>query len=134
LSALPEAVQELVSDFNELADSIIGMGIDATAVALVPSDQNGITQQNAILWMDKRAHAETDEINETAYQGLAFTGGSVSPEWALPKIMWLKRNRPEVYNSAVYLVDLVDWLIFQFTGTWSSSLCNLITEWTMFLS
>lgn len=130
LQALMDAVRELVSKYDQIIDNIIALGIDATAVTLVASDQAGNPLHNAILWMDKRAQSESEAINRTRYQGLVFTGGSVSPEWALPKIMWLKKNCPGIYKQAAYLVDMVDWLIFRLTGVWSASLCNLITEWT----
>lgn len=128
-SAVLDTIKDLVSLEKVKIDNIAAIGIDATAVTLVASDASGKALQDSILWMDKRAYKEADEINKLDHSSLFFTGGSVSPEWALPKIMWLKRNQPELYAKAAYLVDLVDWLIFQLTGTWKASLCNLVTEW-----
>lgn len=133
-SEVLEAIRELVSSKKIQSKDIIAIGIDATAVTLVASDANGRTLQDAILWMDKRAYKEAEEINKTDHSSLYFTGGSVSPEWALPKLMWLKRNSPDLYNESTYIVDLVDWLNFKLTGTWNASLCNLITEWTYVLN
>ena len=43
-------------------------------------------------------------------------GGRISPEMQMPKILWLKQNRPEIYEKTAYFMDLADALTFYATG------------------
>ena len=43
------------------------------------------------MWMDHRAEVETEIINKTHHNMLKFTGGSVSLEMQMPKLLWLKK-------------------------------------------
>jgi len=47
-----------------------------------------------IVWMDHRALAEAEAINQTGHEVLRYVGGSISPEMETPKLSWLKRHLP----------------------------------------
>ncbi len=51
----------------------------------------GEAEQDIIMWMDHRAHAETQLINETNDEVLKYVGGQVSVEMQVPKLLWLKK-------------------------------------------
>ena len=130
LDAMLSAVQDVVPQSGIDPQGVVAIGVDATAVTLVASDRDGKALAPALLWMDSRAKKESDVVNAAAPSALFYTGGMVSPEWAIPKVMWLKRNRPELYAQADVLVDLVDWLGFRLTGSWCATLGNLVSEWS----
>lgn len=48
----------------------------------------------------------------------------------MPKLMWLKRNRPDLYARIGYAGDLGDWFGFQCTGSLDRSVCMLAGKWT----
>ena len=73
----------------------------------------------ALLWMDQRAFREADEISATGDPILRYVSGRVSPEWMLPKALWLKRNEPEIYDQADRIVECTDWMMFRLTGEWT---------------
>ena len=68
------------------------------------------------MWMDHRAKKEALEINETGHRVLKFVGGKISLEMQTPKLLWLKRNLPDVFASAAGFYDLSDWLTWKATG------------------
>ena len=47
------------------------------------------------MWMDHRAQAETDLINNQGHAVLDYVGGKVSLEMQTPKLLWLKRNKAQ---------------------------------------
>jgi sugar (pentulose or hexulose) kinase len=106
-----------------------GCSLASTAVTLTAVASTGETLGPALLWMDTRAAIEADEINRTNHPALWYTGGAISPEWMLPKALWLKRHDPDRYDRAQYIVDLHDWLIYQLTGRWALSLSTISGEW-----
>ena len=83
----------------------------------------------ALLWMDQRAFREAAEISDTGDPVLRYVSGRVSPEWMLPKALWLKRNEPEVYERADRIVECTDWMMFQLTGEWTLSLNHVAVKW-----
>ena len=47
----------------------------------------------------------------------------------IPKALWIKRNRTDVYNACYKIVDQLDWMNYQLCGEWSSSICNTTCKW-----
>lgn len=107
-----------------------GCSLASTAVTVVTVDRDGNTFDPAILWMDTRASAEAAEISATGHPALLYTGNAVSPEWMLPKALWLKRHALHRYRKARYIVELHDWLMFRLTGRWALSLATISGEWS----
>ena len=107
-----------------------GCSLASTAVTVVTVDRDGNTFDPAILWMDTRASVEAAEISTTGHPALWYTGNAVSPEWMLPKALWLKRHALHRYRKARYIVELHDWLMFRLTGRWALSLATISGEWS----
>src|SRR5205809_724898 len=76
----------------------------------------------ALLWMDQRSFREAADISATGDPCLRYVSGVVSPEWMLPKALWLKRHQREVYDRTERMVECTDWLMYRLTGAWTLSL------------
>ena len=113
------------------AETVAAVAFDATSslvlrtTGAVPLDGGG----DVICWMDHRGEAEADEIDRTGHPFLRFVGGSVSPETHLPKLLWLRRNRPDVFAGITAARDLCDELAFRATGVDRHSVCGLACKW-----
>ncbi|MFW6237625.1 MAG: FGGY-family carbohydrate kinase [Halanaerobiales bacterium] len=114
---------------NELRENIAGIAVCTTSSTVIPAKKDGTPQNDAILWMDKRAYRETNEINATGNERLKYAGGGVSAEWLLPKMLWLKKNKPGVYNDSDYVIEALDWFNYKLTGKWVLSKCNISCKW-----
>jgi FGGY-family pentulose kinase len=79
--------------------------------------------------MDQRAFREAEEISATKDPILRYVSGVVSPEWMLPKALWLKRHERQAFDSAGRVVECTDWFMFRLTGTWTLSLNNVTVKW-----
>lgn len=108
---------------------IIGISVDGTSCTVLPVDKEGEPLRRALLWMDIRAHREAERVNATGHPILKYAGGQESPEWMLPKALWLKRNEPDIYHSASKIVECTDWLMYKLTGRWTASKCNVTCKW-----
>ncbi len=126
---LGDAVRRALAQGNVDPDQIAGIGLDCTACTVLACDRDGQPLRPAFLWMDQRAFHEADEISGTADPILRYVSGRVSPEWMLPKALWLKRNEPEVYERAARIVECTDWMMFRLTGEWTLSLNHVAVKW-----
>lgn len=107
----------------------LALSLAGTAVTAVTVDAAGAPTGPALLWMDTRAVAEAAEITATGHPSLWYTGGHVSPEWMLPKALWLRRHQPARYAGARWLVELHDWLLYRLTGRWALASATASAEW-----
>jgi FGGY-family pentulose kinase len=128
-TAAAEAVRLAVAQGSALPEQVIGIGLDCTACTVVAVDARGQPLRPAPLWMDQRAFLEAGEISRTGDPVLKFVSGKVSPEWMLPKALWLKRNEPEVFARARWVVECTDWMMFRLTGDWTLSLNHVAVKW-----
>ena len=89
------------------------------AETLVILGEDGKPLMNAISWMDERSSAECEELAEIFPSQLceAVTGQmAVLPTWPATKILWLKHNRPDVYQQAKTYMLLKDYVVYCLTG------------------
>jgi FGGY-family pentulose kinase len=128
-SAAGQAVRRALEQGNIDPELIAGIGLDCTACTVLACDRDGQPLRPAFLWMDQRAFREADEISGTADPILRYVSGRVSPEWMLPKALWLKRNEPEVYEQADRIVECTDWMMYRLTGEWTLSLNHVAVKW-----
>lgn len=125
--ALKEALAELGTR-TPLAE-VRALAVSATSSTVVASTADGEPLAPAILWMDSRAVEEADVINATGHPALRFAGGQVSAEWLVPKTMWLKRHRADLWQqSGLRVVEAIDWLNFRLTGRWAAARCNAVCK------
>ncbi|HVW54198.1 MAG TPA: FGGY-family carbohydrate kinase [Rhizobiaceae bacterium] len=115
-----------------------GIGFDATCSLVVrnregaplPLSPGGENYWDTIAWFDHRALAEADECTRSGHAVLYTTGGVMSPEMQVPKLIWLKRNLPHLWKNAGYFFDLTDFLSWKASGSLARSQCTLACKWT----
>jgi FGGY-family pentulose kinase len=127
--AARSAVTEAVVRAGDTKENVKGIGLDCTACTVLPCGLDGTPLRRALLWMDQRSFHEAEEISATKDASLRFVSGVVSPEWMLPKALWLKRHEPDVYGRSGRLVECTDWFMFKLTGEWTLSLNNVSVKW-----
>ena len=95
------------------------MAFTGQAESLVVLDREGKPVMNAISWMDERSQDECRALEKQFTPELceAVTGQmAVLPTWPATKILWLKNNRPEIYNNAGCYMLLKDYIVYCLTG------------------
>ena len=101
----------------------------ATSSTVIPVTVEGEPLMNAMMWMDARSREEMNFINATGHPVLQFCGEETSFEWMVPKALWMKKHRRELYDSCYKIVEQLDWINFKLTGEFSSSICNTTCKW-----
>ena len=113
---------ELIEEaYGELSAQthIDALAIDTQGETLVFLDKTGTPLMNAIVWLDNRASEEAKQI-ETAFglQAIYETTGQteVPAGYPAPKVLWLKNNRPDLFEKLDKILLLEDYLLYRITG------------------
>ena len=128
---------EQASLTSEQCERIRSIGFDATCSLVVVDEKyqpvsvsrSGNDEQNIIMWLDHRAHAEANLINTSSDEVLKNFGGKISLEMQPGKLMWLKRNlKQEQWTRARHFFDLPDFLHFRATDQLDRSFCSSVCK------
>jgi D-ribulokinase len=136
--AVVEAVRGAILKSEIEGKDILGIGFDATCSLVVLGDAGeplpvgdpAFPNRNIMVWMDHRALEQAERINKMGHRVLDYVGGRISPEMETPKLLWLKENRPEVFDKAWQFMDLTDFLTWRATNDLSRSVCTVTCKWT----
>jgi sugar (pentulose or hexulose) kinase len=91
--------QALVKSLRRIAehpgvdlDHIAAISYACSSCTMVALDDRSRPLRPALMWMDERALQEAEEITRSNSPVLKYSGGKVSPQWMLPKTLWLMRH------------------------------------------
>jgi len=137
-AAVCASVREAVEKAGVAPENVAGIGFDATCSLVVlgeggkplPVGPSEDPERDIIVWMDHRAVDQVERINAGGYDVLRYVGGIISPEMETPKLLWLKENRPAVFDAAWQFFDLADFLTWRATGDLARSTCTVTCKWT----
>jgi xylulokinase len=82
-------------------------------------DGNGDPLDKATVWLDNRASEETAEIDRIFGREETFhrTGQQeIVTTWSACKLLWYKRNRPDVFSRIHRVAFVEDYLVYRLTG------------------
>jgi xylulokinase len=111
--------RKLISQSGLSASEIVAVGVSAIGPCMLPVDADGAPLMNAVLYgVDTRAAQEIDDLTGRigAEKIFAFCGNALTSQAIGPKILWLKRNRPDVYAKARKFLNATSFLVHRLTG------------------
>jgi xylulokinase len=120
------AIKSLISDNNLKADEIKGVGLTGQMHGLVTLDEKGDVLYPCIMWNDQRTGEECREITEEIGSDrlLEITGNQVLPGFTAPKIIWLRKNKSDVYSKIKKVLLPKDYLRYKMTGEFFSEVSD----------
>ncbi len=125
------ALEGLLEELGAGCRGLAGICVDATSFTMVPIGRDGRALEynerlsgrphaRVKLWKRHTAAPQAEEAlglaRELGEPFLGRTGGSVSCEWALPKVMELRDQDPEAYRETDLALDLCEYLTLRLTG------------------
>ncbi len=118
VSTIMDGVVEVLKEMAGQHPDIGGIGITSFGETFVMTDGDGRPLHNAMLYTDPRGGDEvkilSDKIGEMR---IAETTGLRPHEmYSLPKLMWLKTNKPDIYAQAKHIFLMEDYVVYHLTG------------------
>lgn len=121
--AFSDGLQDIKTQYAISPGDSIALAISAQGETMICIDENGHPLRNAIVWMDNRAEEEAKEMvahfgNDTCYK---VTGQvSFQPCWPAAKILWLRKNEPELFKRVNKFLLIEDYFIYRMTGLFAT--------------
>lgn len=115
----------------------------AQMMGALPVTKEGTPLNNCMIWLDSRGASLAKEFFNVlsmkfiithlprVLRFLSITGGAPGPKDTLTKIMWVKRNRPEMYEQTHKFLDCKDWFVYKTTGEFLASRDCASVTWLM---
>src|SRR6266545_2024676 len=97
---------------------LAGIGLAGQMHGLVVLDERERVLRPAILWNDQRTAAQCVEIEERLglRRLVELTGNRALPGFTAPKLLWLRRHEPEVYERIAHVLLPKDYVRLRLTG------------------
>lgn len=114
-----DSIKELIDRIDIKPQEIKAISISSQGISFVPVDRHLNPIYNAISWLDTRAEEETQLIKNKFTMEYLFkkTGKRINPAYTLPKLIWLKNNKPDLFKRTYKFLMLMDFIISKLTGS-----------------
>lgn len=111
------SIREIAEKTKDLGE-ICAISVSAQGGATVLLDGSGKTITPAYSWMDNRATRESEELKEKFGNDLFYEryGWRMQPNADAAKLLWMKKNIPDIYNSAASFPSTLGFINQRLTG------------------
>ena len=116
LEAVYSGIRELLQQVS--AQRIACVGLSGTMNGCIPIDAEGHALHPNIIHSDSRTEEQAEKILQVISQQdfYRLTGNRLDSHYTLPKIIWFKENRPEIYAKARWFLNIKDYIYGHLTG------------------
>ncbi len=113
-----EGVLAVIKRITVKYTDIAGIGVTSFGETFVFTDESGKPLHKAMLYTDPRGGAECRELMEKMDGRMiaSITGLRPHEMYSISKMMWIKKNRPEIYHAARHAFLMEDFVVFHLTG------------------
>lgn len=96
--------------------SIAGLSLTAQRSSVIPVDREGQALRPAIMWQDLRTKALCTELGRDDRLIFSTTGLRVGTVYSGIKMLWIRRNEPEVFARTYKMLGIHDFVLHMLTG------------------
>ena len=117
--ACQQGIRSVLRQSRIPPEDVAALSVSSQGETLIPVDRSGRSLRRAIVWLDNRSGEEA-RIIEGAFgvEKIYRTTGQpeVVPTWPATKILWMKRNEPQIFRQTHKFLLLEDYLLYKLTG------------------
>ena len=106
------------------ADEIAAIGLSGQMHGATLLGAGDEVLRPAILWNDGRSHEECAELERRVPTSREITGNLMMPGFTAPKLLWVARHEPAVFERVRKVLLPKDWLRLQLTGEYASDMSD----------
>lgn len=124
--AIIKSTKTILKNAQVNPSEIIGIVFTTQAMGIIPIDKENNILYNNITWVDGRAERQAKRLMNRFLGRKVFksiVGIEITGKDVIPKLMWLKDHKPDVYAHTQYFLDVNGFLKFKATG-------KKVAEWS----
>ncbi|MGD6832971.1 autoinducer-2 kinase [Sutcliffiella halmapala] len=113
-----QCVKEVLQDTGIFSSEIKAVSATSMREGLVLYDRNG-QEIWACANVDARAGEEVSDLklmDEKLEMELYAESGQTFALGAIPRLLWLKRHKPEIYEATTFITMINDWILYRLSG------------------
>lgn len=116
--AAREAIAGAVKASGRDASEIGAIGLTGQMHGCVMLDEEGAVLRPALIWCDQRTQPECDWLTETIGfdRLIELVGNPALPNFTLTKLLWVKRQQPEIWGKIRHVMCPKDYVRYRMTG------------------
>lgn len=116
--AVVDAITQVVRKSDAAAKDIRGVSFSSAMHSLILLNQEMEPITRSITWADNRAAKYSEELKESGLGQKIYekTGTPIHPMAPLSKLIWLKAEKPELFNQARYFIGIKEYVLYKFFG------------------
>lgn len=101
-------------------DDIKGIGVSGQMHGLVMLDEENNVLDRSLIWCDQRTSKQVDEVCEVIGREkyIELTYNAPNTSFTLFKLLWIKKNKPEIYSKIKKVLLPKDYINFCLTGNY----------------
>ena len=110
---------KLIADSGVAPSDIKAIATSAIGPCMLPIGHDDEPLMNAVLYgVDTRAHREIADLTEAIGEDVLLErcGNALTSQSVGPKILWLRRNRPDLFAQTKKVVTSTSYLVHRLTG------------------
>ena len=119
--AVCTAVRKAIASVPHGRDRVKGLAVSSQAPALLPLNKDGQPLRPALIWMDRRAEAQAQQLSEWigADEIFQITGNRPDAYFVASKLLWFKTNEPELLAQTRHFLQVNGYINYRLTGTFT---------------
>ena len=122
--AVCDTLDALAAAEPRLMAGVTGIGLSGHMHGATLLGEGDAVLRPAILWNDGRAAAECAEIEAACPEARAITGNIVMPGFTAPKVAWVRRHEPAVFERIRKVLLPKDYVRLRLTGDYASDMSD----------
>lgn len=116
-TTLFETLKDVGDYIAENNITVTSISVTSQRASIIPVNEHGKYLYNAITWQDRRSYKICDDIVKKMSLSDIYlkTGLRLDSYFSAPKMLWLKQNLKDLYDTSYKIIGVQDYVIYQLT-------------------
>ncbi len=125
-NAVVKSIKDVIRKSGIRPADVKGIGLSGQMHGLVLLDKNNKVLRPSIIWCDQRTGRECEEITSRigAKRLIEITANPALTGFTASKVMWVKKNEPQIYDKTAHILLPKDYIRFMLTGEYATEVSD----------